>query len=837
MRKNLLSVISLFLLITSAQAQVNIQWASRFTGTGNNTDKAEDIAIASNGDVYICGTTWSGTTFDYLTVKYNSAGVQQWSRTYNGGGNSIDEARALAVDANGNVYVTGASYFTAGNDDYVTIKYDAAGTQQWIKNYNGPAGTTDEAWDIALDNAGNVFVTGGSTGSGTGEDYATLKYDPANGNQLALVRYTFSGSNIDKAQSIAIDAAGNVYVTGYSFGSAALDLDYATLKYTNALVAVWGTASRYNGTGSGIDQAKKISVSTAGNVYVTGYSNNTYVLDDDITTVMYNAAGLQQWVSRYGAGNNVGDRSYSVTCDAVGNSYVVGMIKNTSTNQDMVTIKYSITGVQQWATEYNGPSNGWDEARDCVLEPTGTYIYVSGFSQNPGTNQDVTTVKYATIDGSQQWLTKYSFTGNNVDQGYAIALDANENVYVSGQSSGGTTSGNDALTIKYCQLSANAGSDVAICQNASTTLNASATNATAYSWAPSTGLSSTTINNPVANPTVTTTYTVTITNSSGCTDIDSVTVTVFLLPSTPITANGPTTFCQGGSVQLCAATYNSYSWTPGGQTTQCITVNVSNTAYTCYVTDTNTCAAQSSIGVQVDPLPIANAGNDTSVCLSQNVQLNATGGATYSWSPGGTLSNTTSSNPQAGPVTTTTYTVIVTSSAGCSSVDSVKVTVVGNPPVPSLTYNFDTLCASSATCYQWYQSPNILMTGETGQCLVVPANGTYYVVVCNSNGCTTASATFTVNNIGMGEIDNFFGSSVYPNPNTGNFTLELNLGIEQDITLRIMSVTGEVVLTDMLENASGTVKKDLDLSGMAKGMYFIQMISDEGSAVRRVIIN
>ncbi|HEY6161423.1 MAG TPA: SBBP repeat-containing protein, partial [Bacteroidia bacterium] len=267
-----------------AQAQINIQWLQRYTGSGVNTDKAEAIAVDANGNVYTCGTVWNGTSYDYLTIKYDNAGNQIWVKTYNGAGNSIDEARAIAVDAGGNVYVTGASYFAANNDDYVTIKYDAAGNQVWLKNYNGPGNATDEAWDIALDNNGNVFVTGGSGGSGTGEDYATVKYDPVTGNQLAVVRYTFTGANLDRAQSLAIDNSGNVYVTGYSYGGSAPDFDYATLKYTNALVAVWGSASRYNGVGSKIDQASKVKVDNAtGNVYVTGYSNNTYVLDDDIT--------------------------------------------------------------------------------------------------------------------------------------------------------------------------------------------------------------------------------------------------------------------------------------------------------------------------------------------------------------------------------------------------------------------------------------------------------------------------------------------------------------------------------------------------------------------------
>ena len=835
MHRKLPVVVLILFVFGYAQSQINIQWLQRYTGSGVNTDKNEAIAVDANGNVYTCGTVWNGTSYDYLTIKYDNAGNQVWVKTYNGAGNSIDEARAIAVDANGNVYVTGASYFAANNDDYVTIKYDATGNQVWLKNYNGPGNATDEAWDIALDNNGNVFVTGGSAGSGTGEDYATLKYDPTNGNQLAVVRYTFTGANLDRAQSISIDNSGNVYVTGYSYGGSAPDFDYATLKYTNALVAVWGSASRYNGTGSKIDQASKVKVDNAtGNVYVTGYSNNTYVLDDDITTVMYNSGGAQQWVKRYGAANNQQDRAYGMDLDAAGNCYVTGKVINTTTNQDMVTLKYDNAGTQQWASVYNGVSNNWDEGRACKLDNSGTYIYVTGFSFTTGQNHDITTVKYDVATGTQQWVTKYNAT-NNVDKAYSMALDAINNIYVCGESYT-TANGTDAITIKYCELTANAGSDVSICLNSSTQLNATAVNASSYSWWPSTGLSSNTVSNPVASPTVTTDYVVAITNVNGCVDLDTVRVTVYALPAPAITAGGPTTFCQGDSVSLCSgATFNTYSWSPGGQTTQCITANSSAT-YTLTVTDSNTCAAQSTITVTSNPLPNANAGPDTSVCLSSTAQLHASGGISYSWAPAGTLSNSLISNPQAGMVVTTTYTVWVTNAAGCSAMDSVTVTVVPNPAVPTLTYNFDTLCSSSATSYQWYTLPNNPVVGETNPCFVVTQNGTYWVVVSNSQGCTTASAQYTVTNIGIGEVDNYFGSSVYPNPNNGSFTLGLQLNEAKNIMVRVMDATGRLVHTEQLLNVYGEVKKDLDLTGVSKGMYFLQLISDEGSAVRRVII-
>ena len=127
--------------------------------------------------------------YDYLTIKYNSAGQEQWVASYNGPGNALDFADAIAVDSSGNVYVTGESYGLDSARDYATIKYNSTGQEQWVARYNGPANYDDEARAIALDGSANVYVTGYSYGVGdAGIDYATIKYNSA-GQQQWVARY------------------------------------------------------------------------------------------------------------------------------------------------------------------------------------------------------------------------------------------------------------------------------------------------------------------------------------------------------------------------------------------------------------------------------------------------------------------------------------------------------------------------------------------------------------------------------------------------------------------------------------------------------------------------
>ncbi|MFC1508419.1 SBBP repeat-containing protein, partial [Candidatus Omnitrophota bacterium] len=112
--------------------------------------------------------------------------TEEWVKRYDGPANGHDHANAIAVDSAGNVYVTGCSLGIGAplDYDYATIKYAPDGTQLWVNRYDGPG----ESYEIALDSSGNVYVTGYSYGIGTDNDYATIKYD-TNGTQLWVARY------------------------------------------------------------------------------------------------------------------------------------------------------------------------------------------------------------------------------------------------------------------------------------------------------------------------------------------------------------------------------------------------------------------------------------------------------------------------------------------------------------------------------------------------------------------------------------------------------------------------------------------------------------------------
>src|SRR3990170_3319664 len=279
----LISLLVLFFALPLFAQSVDTAWVRLYNGLANNYDAASAIAVDGSGNVYVTGTSHaSETALDYTTIKYGPNGDTAWVRRYNGTGNSADEARALAVDDSGNVYVTGYSYGSGTFNDYATIKYYPNGDTAWVRRYNGPGNSGDEARAIAVDGSGNVCVTGNSYGSGTYNDYATLKYY-LNGDTAWARRYNGPGDFSDEALAIAVDDSGKVYVTGYSsqFSSYPFNVDYATLRYNSDGTTAW--ERRYNWTADNDDQALAIAVDGSGNVYVTGYSFGSGTSYDYVT--------------------------------------------------------------------------------------------------------------------------------------------------------------------------------------------------------------------------------------------------------------------------------------------------------------------------------------------------------------------------------------------------------------------------------------------------------------------------------------------------------------------------------------------------------------------------
>jgi uncharacterized delta-60 repeat protein len=410
--------------VTSAVATVLLQsWIATYNGSADNDDFVQAVAVDRAGNVYETGYAKESSGYDYVTLKYDSNGKLLWRAAYDGG--KTDQAAAMVLDDSGNVYVTGSSQLESSGWDFLTVKYDSNGTQLWARRFNGAANRDDQASAIAVDAKGNVFVTGKSRNASTNYQYATIKYDKA-GNQLWVQTYVGPGATEDDPISIAVDGEGNAYVTGQSKGVGS-DFDYATIKYSANGNQLW--VSRYDGPSSSADQPIKVLVDSVQNVYVTGASKGSGT-NFDYATLKYSSAGVQLWAARYNGPANRNDKATDLALDANGNLFVTGSSETSATRSDYATIKYSPDGGQLWAQRYDGGDD--DDANALALDANGD-VYVTGQSKTSSTSYDFATVKYLGADGAQAWVSRFDSGGGNKDTAIALALDTQFNIYVAGQ--------------------------------------------------------------------------------------------------------------------------------------------------------------------------------------------------------------------------------------------------------------------------------------------------------------------------------------------------------------------------------------------------------------------
>jgi uncharacterized delta-60 repeat protein len=307
----------------------------------NSGDSPTAMAVDSSGNVFVTGRSFhsGGVNSDYATVAYSSTGVPLWTNRYDDPVNGADVPTGLAVDNIGNVFVTGSSS-SGTSADYLTIKYSPAGIPLWTNRYNGAANGNDQASGIAVATNGNVFVTGSSSNSGTYSDITTIAYSNS-GNPLWTNSYNGPANTNDFPNAIAVAPNGNVIVTGYSFNSAN-DSDFVTIAYSAGGTPLW--TNRYNGTANGADRANCIAVDQNGNVFVSGSAAGTGS-SLDCATVAYSSVGVPLWTNLYnGPANGVDNVAKgSITVDRVGNVIIVGQSAAPSGLYDYVTIKYSAT--------------------------------------------------------------------------------------------------------------------------------------------------------------------------------------------------------------------------------------------------------------------------------------------------------------------------------------------------------------------------------------------------------------------------------------------------------------------------------------------------------------
>jgi len=310
----------------------------------------------------------------------------------------------------------------------------------------------------------------------------------------------------------------------------------------------------------------------------------------------------------------------------------------------------------------------------------------------------------------------------------------------------GCTNSNSVVVTVNPIPAAVAGANRAICLNTSTQIGAAAVIGNTYSWTSVPAGFISIVANPTVTPLVTTTYTVVETiTATGCTNSNSVVVTVNPIPAAVAGANR--SICLNSNTQIGAAAVigNTYSWTsvPVGFTSIAANPTITplvTTTYTVVETITATgCTNNHSVVVTMNPLPAAVAGANRSICLNSNTQIGAAAvlGNTYSWTSVPVGFTSSAANPIVTPLGTTTYTVVetITATTGCTNSNSVVVTV--NPLPAAVAGANRAICLNSNT-----QIGAVAVIGSTYSWTSVPAG--FISIVANPTVTPLVTTTYTV---------------------------------------------------------------------------------------------
>lgn len=398
----------LFFLGSNAQS---FAWAKRAglwaydLGYGIGTDNAGNVYVSGKYEMSnaVFGNTTVGCAgnHDIFTAKYDTYGNFKWVRTAGGAGG--DYAHCIAVDGEGNSYVSGefemttnfnGTYITTnGSNDVFLAKYNTNGNLVWVRKVGGGS-SSDKGLGVCIQGT-NVYITGNFKGTANfGGTYITS----TGANDIFIIKYTTSGafqwvrkagsSGDDEGYAVAADASGNCYVTGYFTGTANFSGQYISsygsrdifiAKYNSNGSIIWvkkaGGSATDHGDGITIDKNNRIFLTGGFRVksYFGPFSMTAQGGDTDIFTACYDANGNPIWVRK--AGGAVNDCGRGIACDKNSNLYITGNFGATATfgtyaltgidNEEIFFASYDANGNFRWALKAGGV---YDQA------PTGAYI-------------------------------------------------------------------------------------------------------------------------------------------------------------------------------------------------------------------------------------------------------------------------------------------------------------------------------------------------------------------------------------------------------------------------------------------------------------------------------
>ncbi len=775
--------------IVKLDADLNIEWENSIGGS--KTDYLFSIELTPEGGYLLGATTESPISVDKTEdddlipeiwlVKLNSAGEITSQKTIQTPGSDYLQCTASTQDGG---YFLGAYTYsdvglditeaTHGGSDIWVLRLDSELNILYQNTIGGSAddaaysiketsdggciiagfsysgicpdksephmGITADNWIIKLSNTG--IIEWENTLGGTGADVGLWGEETYDGNYIVL---SFSQSNAGDEKSE--DRIGD------AFG------DYWIFELDNTGTVIWD-----NTIGGSKDELPIDLIETGpGKYMIAGYSMSNISEDKSENCV----GNYDYWIMNIGP--------CSIDAEIITENNSCGEENNASAfisiNQpEMYTYEWNTIPPQYNDTAINLMPGPIEVTITSYYGCTETFTAIVNESSAPMITGlfDTYSCPGATIEIGNEII----ITGGIAPYMYAwyeneIFISADSTITVSPDSNSTytliITDGNGCMVTDTVQGNvilpdfANAGNDTTICSGSSITLNA--TGGTEYSWNTSLYLDDSTSANPVCTPDSDITYFVSVIDAAGCVDVDS--VSVFMYDDYEVTGGPDTTVCENESFQLFSSDGEAYEWIPGLyldepyiQAPECTPLE--NMIYRVFITDINGCIHSDSVFININPSPVIETNNDTTICEGYSVQLIATGGLNYIWTPTPSFPCNNCDTIIVTPAETTSYIVTGYDVNGCSYADTVTVTVTICDAVADLNMDPIVLFPNPAVNYlsislpadQIYSISIFNLTGnQIFSAQLIKAefkldisqfpSGTYFIHFSNADGAST----------------------------------------------------------------------------------------------------
>jgi hypothetical protein len=773
-------------------------------GTDVAIDSAQNIIVV--GDATDSGIATLGAQKylndqlapDAFIAKFTSSGTLSWA-TYFGGNSTIDTSKPegnaeVSTDAGNNIYMSGTTASDSGiatNSAYQKTpgpgyisKWSSSGALDWATYYLDSAGST--LYNIAASRAGTIYVvaSGQDIGIATPGAYQTTR---GGGGDGIMAKFStagkpiwatyYGGDSVDELYDLVLDSSENIFASGYTHSASGISTtgEYQPtllgpynafmVKFDSGCHRRWGTY--YGRRGYGV----AIAIDRQGHPFLGGYTETatgeyaTPGAHDSVPVGHWNAFlakfcdPLEMSITSNTPDTVCPNTTVSLSTKSGLASYQWLLNGNTISGANSNPYTFLPSAIPRGYYTVNGIGTDLcstvSDTFLLVVRPVPQIGIPASSYMCPGSSIKL----LATISGWNGPL-KYAWTPaaslDHPDSLQPTATPTQPTTYtLAVTDSNGCVTTQKLIVSFYAQPKIALPGNQTVCSGSPITIAASATGGMpgyTYAWSPSAGLDRTDTSTVIATVTKNTTYTVTVSDTHGCTSKDSLLLVVTLAPK--IAVSSPLSVCKGSSISLGGSVSGgtrpyTYLWTPAGSLSDSAILAPtaspdSTTLYTITVTDKNGCSAVDSVLVTVsDSLtPAITADGSLTICTGDTVHLSAgTGYASYAWSDGETTSDisvTRSGN----------YTVHVTGGAGCAGTSSpVHVTVLPDSvPRPILTTTQTTICAGEKVQVQTSETyaSYLWSTGDTTPTIFVSSTDTVTVTATNAAACSGTSAPLIV---------------------------------------------------------------------------------------------